>query len=229
MMDNEAKHIAIILDGNRRFAKKNMINSLKGHEHGAEAVDRILNDAQSLDIKQMTLYCLSVENIQNRSEKELDYLFDIGEKWFKGLDRERLARDGVKINFIGDLSLVRSGLRNICLELEKETADNSNYIINFALAYGGRQEIISCIKKIVEKGIDASEVDEQSIKDNLYLSDEPDIIIRTGGDVRMSNFLPWQSVYSEWFFLDKLWPEFTKEDLISCIDEFKNRKRNFGK
>jgi len=228
-MDMQVKHVGIILDGNRRFAKKNMIEPWKGHEFGAEAVDKLLEYSKELGVKQLTLYCLSVENIQNRSEKERDTLFSIGEKWFGELDREKLMRESIKVNFIGDLSLVREKLRDICLELEELTKDNSDFIVNFALAYGGRQEIVDAIKKIVDSRTSVDDIDESVVSDNLYLSDEPEMIIRTGGEIRTSNFLPWQSAYSEWFFLDKLWPEFTKEDLISCIDEFNKRKRNFGK
>lgn len=227
-MGNTVKHVAIILDGNRRFAKKKMLQPWKGHEFGAEKVDELIEYSQELGITQLTLYCFSTENL-NRPEKEIRYLFNIGEKWFTKLDKDKLMENKIKVNFIGDLDLVSESLRKVCKELQDLTLENSRFIINFALAYGGRQEIVNCVKKLINSNIDSSKIREKNISDNLFLSDEPDIIIRTGGEKRTSNFLLWQSAYSEWFFLDKLWPEFEKQDLITCIDEFKQRKRNFGK
>lgn len=138
-------------------------------------------------------------------------------------------RDNIQIKFIGDLSLLPEDLMNECIKLEKETSLNKKFVVNFAVAYGGRQELIEAVKKIINNKVSADEISDKTIEDNLYLKSEPSMIIRTGGEKRTSNFLLWQSSYSEWFFLDKMWPEFSKEDLIKCIEEFKNRKRNYGR
>jgi len=221
-------HIAIILDGNRRFAKKLMFKPWKGHEYGARKIEKLLDYAKELEIKQMTFYCLSSENIKNRPKNELDYLLNLFKKEFKNMDRDKIQKNQIKIRFIGDLTLLPLDLQQQCQKLEQETKKNNQFKTNFAIAYGGKQEIINAIKKIIKNKISPEQITEKLISQNLYLSDEPDMIIRTGGEKRTSNFLPWQSAYSEWFFLDKMWPEFEKQDLINCINEFKNRKKNFG-
>ena len=225
-------HVAIILDGNRRFAKSKMLQPWKGHEFGANAVEKLLDYASELGIKELTLYGMSTENLK-RDKKEVDYLFKVMEKELQNLglpkNKEKIEKNQIRLRFIGNLELIPKSLKEKCLKLQKETEKNNNFIVNFAIAYGGRQEIVDAVKKIVYSRVGADEVDEELIKKNLYISDEPDLIIRTGGEKRISNFLPFQSIYSELIFLDKLWPEFTKEDLVKCIKEFKKRKRNFGK
>ena len=132
------------------------------------------------------------------------------------------------MRFIGNLSLLPDDLREQCLKLEDETKNNDELIVNFAIAYGGRQELVEAVRSILKSKIDADEVDGKLIERHLYMDSQPDFIIRTGGERRTSDFLLWQASYSEWFFLDKMWPEFEKEDLVRCIEEFKRRKRNFG-
>jgi len=221
-------HIGIILDGNRRFAKRLMLEPWKGHEYGAEKVQKLLDWAKELDVKEFTLYCLSSENINSRPKNELKYLFKIFRKEFREIDKEKIDKYKIKIRFIGNLDLLPEDLAEQCRELERKTAKNTDYIINFAIAYGGRIEIIEAIKKIIKNKISPEEVTEKVIEDNLYMKDCPDLIIRTGGEKRTSNFLPWQASYSEWLFLDKMWPEFEKQDLINAIENFKKRKRNYG-
>jgi tritrans,polycis-undecaprenyl-diphosphate synthase [geranylgeranyl-diphosphate specific] len=221
------KHIAIILDGNRRFAKKIMANPVKGHEYGAKKVEDLINLLPKYEIKELTLYCLSIENLKNRPKNELEYLLNIFRHEFKNLDMNNIEKNKIKINFIGNLSILPEDLQELCRNLEIKTKNYDQFTINFAIAYGGRQEITEAVRKIISKNI--KEVNENTITDNLYLKNEPELIIRTGGEKRTSNFLPWQSVYSEWIFLDKMWPEFTEQDLIDSIKEFENRKRNFGK
>jgi len=232
MENNHPTHIAIILDGNRRFAKSKMLEPWKGHELGSTAVENLFEYSRELKIKQLTLYCLSTENLK-RDKKEVDYLIDLMKRQFEKMSQpeefEKIEKNKVKIRFIGNLDLLPRDLKKICLDLEFKTSENSNYIINFALAYGGRQEIMQAIKNIIREGTLPEEITEELIQENLYLTEEPDIIIRTGGEKRISNFLPWQSTYSELFFLDKLWPEFNKDDMAQVIEQFKNRKRNFGK
>ena len=224
----ELKHVAFVLDGNRRFAKRLMLEPWKGHEYGRKKVEGLLDCAKDLGIKEMTFYVLSVENIKNRPKKELNYLYKIFNDAFKEMDSEKIDKNKIKMKFIGDLSLLPEDLRKLCLKLEERTKNNRNFFVNFAIAYGGRQEIIEAVKKILKNKINFDDIDEKLIEENLYLNSEPDLIIRTGGEKRTSNFLPWQAAYSEWMFLDKMWPEFEKQDLINCIKEFKNRKRNFG-
>lgn len=232
MENNYPTHVAIILDGNRRFAKKKMLEPWKGHELGSIAVENTLEFSRELGIKQLTLYCLSTENLK-RDKKEVDYLIDLMKKEFERMSEpkefEKIEKNKVKIRFIGNLDLLPKDLKKICLDLEFKTSENSDHLINFALAYGGRQEIMQAIKNIVKEGTAPEEITEKLITDNLCLTDEPDLIIRTGGEKRLSNFLPWQSTYSELFFIDKLWPEFSKKDMQEIIGQFKDRKRNFGK
>jgi tritrans,polycis-undecaprenyl-diphosphate synthase [geranylgeranyl-diphosphate specific] len=227
--ENTPEHIAIILDGNRRFAKRLMLEPWKGHEYGRKKVDELLSYAKDFGIKEMTFYALSVENIKSRPEKELSFLYNIFRDMFKGMDMDNVEKNEIRLKFIGKLDLLPSDLREMCFKLEKDTMNNSKFIVNFCVAYGGRQELVEAVKNILKNKVNAEDVNEDLIQDNLYLKSEPDMIIRTGGEKRSSNFLPWQSGYSEWFFLEKMWPEFEKEDLAECIEGFKNRKRNFGK
>jgi tritrans,polycis-undecaprenyl-diphosphate synthase [geranylgeranyl-diphosphate specific] len=227
-MKIEPKHIAIILDGNRRFAKRLILEPWKGHEYGRDKVEELLDYAKELGINELTLYCLSCENIKSRPKNELEFLYKIFKETFKKIDREKIHQNKIKMRFIGNLELLPQDLKEQCIRLEKDTENYKNFIVNFAIAYGGRQELVNAVKRIIEKKIKAEDIDDSVIEKNLLLNDEPDIIIRTGGEKRTSNFLPWQSSYSEWFFLDKMWPEFEKQDLINCIEEFRLRKRNFG-
>jgi tritrans,polycis-undecaprenyl-diphosphate synthase [geranylgeranyl-diphosphate specific] len=230
---NSPKNIAIILDGNRRFAKKLMLEPWKGHEYGREKVEELIEYATSLGIKEITLYALSVENINSRPKKELNFLYDLFRETFKEMNKEKIKKNKIKFRFIGNLSLLPKDLNELCKNLEKDTKNNKGLQVNIALAYGGRQEITEAIKNIVKKikdnTLSVDKINEDLIKDYLYISSEPDLIIRTGGEKRTSNFLAWQSAYSELIFLDKMWPEFNKQDLIECCEEYKSRKRNFGK
>ena len=229
MENNNPQHVAIILDGNRRFAKRLMQEPWKGHEYGFKKVETILDHAREIGLKEATLYCLSVENIKKRPKEELEFLYKIFRKMFKDLDKDKIEKYKIRINFIGKLELLPKDLKEQCENLKEETKNNQGFIVNYAVAYGGRQEIIDAIKKIIKDKIKPEEISDEIIKNNLYLQNEPDLIIRTGGETRTSNFLPWQSSYSEWFFLNKMWPEFETKDLDQCIEDFKKRKRNFGK
>jgi undecaprenyl diphosphate synthase len=219
-------HIGVIIDGNRRYAKERNLPSFKGHEAGAEKIKELLDWSYEFNIKELTIYCLSTENLK-RDKFELDYLFDLFKKFFKKfLDSKEVKEKEVKIKFIGDLSLVPEEIRKLCYEIEEKTEDYDNYRLNFCFAYGGRLELVSAFNKLKHIG---REITEEDISNSLWLKSNPELIIRTGDAIRTSNFLPWQSVYSEWVFLEKMWPEFSKEDLEQAIDNFKKRKRNFGK
>ncbi|MEK6885455.1 MAG: polyprenyl diphosphate synthase [Nanoarchaeota archaeon] len=224
---NPVNHIGVIIDGNRRYAKVRGMLSHKGHEKGADKVEDFLKWCEELKINELTIYALSTENL-NRDKKELDFLFDLFRKWFKKLNNDKeIEKNQVKIRFIGDLSLVPEDIKEICLNLEEKTKKYNKYMFNFCFAYGGRQELTAAVNKLIKSG--KKQVTESDITNALWLSSEPQFIIRTGGKTRSSNFLPWQSVYSEWFFLDKMWPEIEKSDLVECIEKFQKTQRNFGK
>jgi len=210
------KHVGIILDGNRRFSKRLMLKPHKGHEWGAKKVEKLFDWCKELGIKEVTLYSFSVENF-NRPKKEFDFLMNIFKKEFNRLKEDkRLDEDKVRINFIGRIWMFPKEIQETMNYLMEKTKEHDNYVVNFAMAYGGRAEVIDAVKKIasqVKKGeVDVDSINEESFSKNLYMEDEPDLIIRTGGEKRTSNFLIWQSHYSEWMFLEKMWPEFEKED-----------------
>lgn len=229
----DPKHVGIILDGNRRFAKKLMLQPWKGHEWGADKVEKLLDWAKELGLKELTLYAFSMQNFK-RPKQEFDYLMKVFLDGFERLEKRihELKENGLKINFLGRIHLFP---KDVCERMQKLmdiTKDNTDYIVNFAMAYGGREEIIDAVKLIGRKIEDGELTDEQIteelISEHLYTNHSPDFIIRTGGDHRTSNFLVWQSSYSEWFFLEKTWPEFERDDLAMCINQFKNRERRFG-
>jgi tritrans,polycis-undecaprenyl-diphosphate synthase [geranylgeranyl-diphosphate specific] len=225
-MNEKNLHVGIILDGNRRFAKRLMKEPWRGHEYGARKVEDLFEWCKDLDIKEITLYALSLENL-NRPKKELDFLMNLFEKEFQRIKNDKRIRENrIRIKFIGQRNILKKELQILMGELENQTKNNNNYQINIALAYGGRQEIIDTIKNLVKS---KKEITEKNFEKNLWLNSSPDLVIRTGGEKRTSNFLPWQSAYSEWFFLDKMWPEFTKQDLSNILEEFKNRERRFGR
>lgn len=223
---SQLKHLAIILDGNRRYAKKKGLPKFKGHEFGAIKVEKLLDWCKEFGIKEITLYTLSTENLK-RTKMELNYLFSLFESWFKKFKKnKRVHEDKIKIRFIGDLNLIPKKIKKLAEEIEKDTKNYRNYRLNFCFAYGGRLEFLTAVNKLKNK---RGKITEQDVTNALWLSSEPDLIIRTGNIIRTSNFLPWQSVYSEWIFLKKMWPEFTKQDLTKAIKKFEKRKRNFGK
>ena len=230
---NNPKHIGIILDGNRRFAKKLMMKPWMGHEWGARKLEAVLDWCKELDVRELTLYTFSTENF-NRPKEEFDFLMELFRKEFLRLkDDPRLEKYGIRIRVIGRLHLFPQDVQDAFREIIERTKNYSNYTINFAMAYGGRAEIADAARKLAEDlqngKIKPGQVNEETFANYLYMKDEPDMIIRTGGDKRTSNFLIWQGAYSEWFFLEKTWPEFEKDDLLKCIDEFRGRERRFGK
>ena len=232
MEANNPKHIAIILDGNRRFAKKQGLEVWKGHSFGAKKVEDLLKWCRDLGIKELTLYSFSMDNFK-RPEREKKAIFGLFRKNFEKLEKdERLMKNGIKVRFIGKIGMFPKDIQESMQRLMEKTNENERFKVNFAMAYSGKAEITDSVRKIINKlnnkSININDINEEMIKNNLYLGSEPDIFIRPGGEKRMSDFLIWQSAYSELFFLDKLWPEFTKEDLVDIIEEFKGRERRFG-
>ncbi len=228
------KHIGIILDGNRRFAKRLMLKPWKGHEWGAKKVEKLFEWGKELGIKEATLYCFSIQNF-NRPKTEFDFLMKIFKEETERLlkRKDKLKEEGMRINFIGRIHMFPKELYENMKKIMEITKNNNKYIANFAMAYGGREEVMDAVKKIAEQiknnKLDIEQINEETFSKNLYFNDEPDLIIRTGGEKRTSNFLIWQSHYSEWFFVEKLWPEFEKQDLIQVLEEYKKRERRFGR
>lgn len=232
MASKVPRKIAIVLDGNRRYAKKLGLQPWKGHEFGIKKLEQLLEWCRELGIKELTLYSFSTENFR-RTKTEKDFLFNIFKQEFNNMKyREDIFKNKIRINVVGRLDMFPKDIRKAMLEIMEKTKKHDNFVVNFAMAYGGRQEITDAVKKIaqnVKKGkIKADKIDENLIINNLYLKSEPDLVIRPGGEKRISNFLIWQLSYSELIFMDKLWPEFTKQDLINCIEEFNKRVRRFG-
>jgi len=227
------KHIGIVLDGNRRFAKRLMLKPWKGHELGFNKLKQLYKWCKELGIKELTLYCFSMQNF-NRPKIEFDFLMDIFVKAANdAVTNEDIHNNKIKINPIGRWHLFPEKVQVALKKAVDATKDYNDFIVNLCLAYGGREEIVDGVKKLAKDlkdgKINAKEINEESFSNYLYMNSEPDLIIRTGGDKRTSNFLAWQSIYSEWFFVKKFWPEFEKEDLIQCINEFMGRERRFGK
>ncbi len=229
---SELRHIAVIMDGNRRFAKEKFLMPGKGHEKGLEIMeDMIFNWVNHTSVKELTFYGLSIQNFK-RNESEINFLLGLFSKMlndFLNRKANRLNSENIKIKFIGRREMFSEEIQKKIKDLEEATKDNDNLTVNLAVAYGGREEILDAINKAITfRRTDAFTMEEFS--NSLELKSEPEIVIRTGkGNTRTSNFLIWQTWYSEWFFVDKLWPEFTKEDLIDCIEKFSKVKRNFGR
>ena len=226
------KHLAVVMDGNRRWAKRLGLQPWKGHQKGAEAVGRIVEFCLGNEIPYLSLYTFSIENFK-RSDAEKRYLFDLLTKEMMNY-RDEFIKKGVRVRFIGDRSLFPRNVLHTCEQLEQETEQLNALNLNFLFCYGGRQEIIGGIKKLMRRVKDG-QVHEDEISDELFKEflwtrgiPEPDLIIRTGGHRRLSNFLLYQAAYSELHFLDCLWPEITNEHLTQAINDFTTAQRNFG-
>jgi tritrans,polycis-undecaprenyl-diphosphate synthase [geranylgeranyl-diphosphate specific] len=235
-LERVPRHIGIILDGNRRFAKKLMLKPWMGHEWGAKKLRQFLDWCRELGIKEVTAYTLSIQNF-DRPKEEFDYLMKLFLNEFTELMQSakvaELKQKGIRITFIGRVHLFPQPVQAAMHKLMELTKDNTPYRVNFAMAYGGREEVIDAVKKLgkdVQKGkLDIDAINEEVFGKYLYINADPDLIIRTGGEKRTSNFLPWQGIYSEWFFIDKPWPEFEKADLVTVLEEFQQRERRFGR
>jgi len=230
------EHIAIILDGNRRWASENEINPWLGHKRGAETVEQLLDWCEKLGVKFVTLYTFSTENFR-RSPGEIEEIMRIaGEKFRKLLTDERIHRNKVHVKVIGRVNLLPESLQELISNVEKATANYDTQFLNFAFAYGGRAEIVDATKTIAEKvkngELNLDDVDENTFEKYLYTShmpkQDPDLIVRTSGEARLSGFLLWQSAYSELCFLDVYWPDFRLIDLLRAIRTFQKRKRRYG-
>jgi tritrans,polycis-undecaprenyl-diphosphate synthase [geranylgeranyl-diphosphate specific] len=225
------RHVAIIPDGNRRWALLQGLPKYVGHESGYRKMKEVLRWLHDLGVKIVTIYAMSYENCVKRPEDERERLYSLIERGLRELLDEALRR-GVRIRVTGRLELVPESLRRIARDAEARTSGNGERVVNIALCYGGRQEIIDAIRRIArdarEGRIDPEEITEESFMKYLEINHEPDLVIRTSGELRISNFLLWQAAYSELYFCEAYWPEFRRIDLLRAIRSYQLRERRFG-
>ena len=230
---NKLQHIAIIMDGNGRWAKKRGLPRSVGHKKGAEVVKEITRAAGELGVKYLTLYAFSTENWQ-RDPEEVATLMELLRDYLKS-DLKEIQENGVRIIFIGERQMLDADIVEQMAKIEAETAHNDKMTLCIAISYGARQEIVNAARKIavlVRRGdILPEDVDIKMFSDMLYTKDvpDPDLVIRTSGEQRISNYLLWQIAYAEFFFTPTLWPDFGKEELERIINDFNTRERRYGK
>ena len=229
---NLPNHVAIIMDGNRRWAKERKLDIKLGHKEGAKTLENIVRYAKKVGVKYITVYAFSTENWK-RSEEEVGALMILLQTYLDNYSK-RADTEGIKVKILGDISVLPKGMQSTIEKLEERTKDNSEINFNIALNYGGRDEIVKAVRKIAEKvknnEMSIDEIDEEVISNNLYTTGipDPDVVVRTSGEMRISNFLPWQIVYSEFIFVDKNWPDFNEEDFDKVIEVYQKRNRKFG-
>ena len=223
------QHIAIIMDGNRRWAKEHNLPSAMGHKKGVEALKNTLKACHKFGVKYLTVYAFSTEN-WNRKPEEVAFLMDLLANTIKN-ELKELHENGVVINFIGDLTKLSANLQKILYDAMNYTKNNTGVRLQIAFNYGSRDEIVNAVKNIIKNGIKAEEINEDVISRELYTKNipDPDLLIRTGGEMRVSNYLLWQIAYSEFLVTKQFWPEFNEESLFDAIIEFGHRQRRYGK
>ncbi len=221
------RHIAIIMDGNRRWAKERNLPSAVGHKKGVDALKSVMRACNDFGIKYLTVYAFSTEN-WNRKPEEVNFLMDLLGQTLKN-ELKEMHENNVVISFIGDSTKLSDRLQQILSNAVKTTKNNTGVNLQIAFNYGSRDEIVHAVKSIINSGI--KDITEETISKYLYTSDipDPDLLIRTGGEMRVSNYLLWQIAYSEIIVVPEFWPEFDKQKLAKCIIEYKNRNRRFGK
>ena len=230
--ENLPKHIAIIMDGNRRWAKKKGLPVSLGHKEGAKTLEKIVRYANKIGIKYITVYAFSTENWK-RTEEEVSALMNLFQSYLDDYSK-RADSENIRVKIIGSRQGLSEKMKNSIEKCMERTKNNTGTTFNIALNYGGRDEIIHAIKNIAKKvkedEINIDDIVEQTISDNLYTKNQPDpdLLIRTSGEVRLSNFLPWQLVYTEFLFIEKNWPDFNENDLDEAIEVYQKRNRKFG-
>ncbi len=226
------KHIAIIMDGNRRWAKSKGKPVSFGHKEGAKTLEKIVRYANKIGLEYITVYAFSTENWK-RAEDEVKALMLLLQSYLDDYSK-RADTENIRVKILGDISALSEGMQKSIINCMERTKNNTGVTFNIALNYGGRNEILKAVKEIanqVKEGkIDVEDINEETISAHLYTKNEPDpdLVIRTSGELRLSNFLPWQSVYAELLFIQKNWPDFEEEDLDKAIIEYQKRTRKFG-
>lgn len=230
--ENLPKHIAIIMDGNRRWARNKGLPVGLGHKEGAKTLEKIVRHAKNIGIKYITVYAFSTENWK-RSQEEVSTLMNLMLNYLESYSK-RADSENIKVNILGSRQGLSEKMIDLIDKCMERTKNNTGITFNIALNYGGRDEIVRAIKSIAEKvkenEINIEDITEQTISDNLYTKGQPDpdLLIRTSGEIRLSNFLPWQLVYTEFVFLEKNWPDFNEKDLEEAIEIYQKRNRKFG-
>lgn len=222
------KHLGIIMDGNRRWATNRGLPSFMGHQQGYETLKKIVPAVFDRGISVLTLFAFSTEN-WNRTKEEVDHLLILFDRAIRE-QFEKLTEEGIQVRFIGDISAFPESLKSAMLHCSTASISHSEHILTIAVNYGGRYEILNAIKNIIRKGVSPEDITEELISRSLYTGDlpDPDLIIRTSGEQRTSGFLTWQAAYSELYFTQKLWPEFSIDDLDAALAEYEERQRRFG-
>ena len=223
------KHIAIIMDGNRRWAKEKHLPSAMGHQKGVDSLRSTMRLFDRFGIKYLTVYAFSTEN-WNRKKEEVEFLMGLLAKTLLN-ELDDMHKENVRIRFLGDLTKLSKNLVDIVKNAENKTKDNTGVNLNIAFNYGSRDEITNALKAIIQEGLKSEDITEDTISNHLYTKDipDPDLFIRTGGEKRISNYLLWQLAYSEIYVTDAYWPEFDENELSKAIVEFEHRNRRFGK
>lgn len=223
------EHIAIIMDGNRRWAKEKGLPSAMGHKKGVDALRTTLRACDEFGIKYLTVYAFSTEN-WNRKKEEVDFLMELLALTLQN-ELAEMHAEGVVISFIGDTTKLSEKLQKILKNSVETTKNNKGVHLQIAFNYGARDELVTAVKSIVAKGLKENEITEEIISQNLYTNGipDPDLLIRTGGELRVSNYLLWQIAYSEILVTKQFWPEFNRQSLIDAVEEFYGRQRRFGK
>ncbi len=226
--NNIPSHVAIIMDGNGRWAKKRGLSRIKGHKAGVKAIENALDTVLDLKIKVITVYAFSTEN-WIRPKEEVSVLMTLLFQFLK-LQKKKLMEKDIKLSIIGDRSRLPDFVNREIDKVLEETKDNKSLIFNIALNYGGRAEILKAVKDLIEEGVKPEEVDENLFSSRLYTKNipDPDLLIRTSGEIRVSNFLLWQIAYSELYFTEVLWPDFDTIEMLKAIVEYQKRERRFG-
>ncbi len=224
----DIRHVAIIMDGNGRWAKLRGLSRIEGHKEGVKRVGEIIDASIELKIKALTLYVFSMENWQ-RPKKEVNALMNLLDFYLRN-EMKKLARDNIVFRAIGDFGRLPESIKRLLKEFESLTRENTGLLLTGALSYGGKEEIIGAVKRIVREGLTPEDITEKTFEKYLYTAGlpNPDLIIRTSGEMRLSNFLLWQSAYSELYFTQTMWPDFGKDEFISAIMEYQRRERRFG-
>jgi len=221
------KHIAIIMDGNGRWAKKRSLPRSAGHAAGSKTFKDIARYCNKIGLEYLTVYAFSTENWK-RPKAEVDNIMNILRDYLH--DTKNFKDENIRLRFIGDISALDEDIIELIAQAEKDSENATGLNLNIALNYGGRDEIVHAVKKIIENRTDANDISEELISDNLYTAGmpDPDFIIRPSGEYRLSNYLIWQSAYAEYWFSDVLWPDFKPKHLDEAIEEFNKRNRRFG-